>query len=74
MSSHPFQALAKEPTADFRGTPTLQCPCGCDLMLIAAVFCEDERLPAMYALDAMCFNCGALLTAPCPVDERLEID
>lgn len=72
MTDHPFHALDDGPTADYRGEPTFQCPCGCAQFLIVAVFDEEERLPGYYCTDAMCAACGALLTAPCPVDYEME--
>lgn len=53
---------------DLRGTPTHMCPCGCDLFRILARF-EDNDI-ALWTLDGECYNCGNLLTVPCPADER----
>lgn len=72
MNNHPFHALSEGPTGDYRAEPTFCCPCGSDLFLIATIFDPDTRLPGMYLLDAMCAHCGALVKAPCPIDEEAQ--
>lgn len=52
---------------DYRGLPTHACPCGCEMMKISCVFMDGEV--AFYLLDAECYECGALLTAPTPIDD-----
>jgi len=66
---HPFHALEHPIKADYRGTPTLECLCGSDLLLVCAAFDPDTREPGIYMLDGMCACCGALLTLPTPIDE-----
>ena len=70
--THPFQALSADPAGDYRGSPTFACPCGCNMLLMAAVFDQETRLPGMYLLDAMCVRCGSLVTIPTPVDEGAD--
>lgn len=67
--SAPFDGLSEPPSADYRGVPTLRCPCGCDWIVIVTRFDGEERLPGMYLLDARCASCGAWLTPPTPIDE-----
>lgn len=52
---------------DYRGLPTHACPCGCAMMKISCIF--DEGTVVYYLLDAECYECGALLTAPTPIDD-----
>lgn len=55
------------PTIDTRGIPTHQClNCGSRMFRIAAMF-EDYDI-AMWGLEAECYECGAPVTVPCPVD------
>ena len=58
-------------TSDYRGFPTFQCPCGCDLFSIIARFDTETRLPGYYLTDGACVKCGAMVTVPCPVDEEV---
>lgn len=51
---------------DYRGLPTHACPCGSALLKVSCVFEEGEVV--FYLLDAECHECGALLTAPTPID------
>jgi hypothetical protein len=69
---HPFHALEQPIKADYRGNPTLECPCGSNLLISCAVWDPETRLPGLIMLDGMCANCGALLTLPTPIDEELE--
>ena len=57
-------------TADYRGIPSFQCPCGSDLFNIVARFDEETRLPGFYLTDGLCWECGSLVTVPTPVDEE----
>lgn len=52
--------------ADYRGLPTHACPCGCAMLKTVCVFEEGEIV--FYLLEAECYECGALLTAPTPID------
>lgn len=54
---------------DYRGIPTMVCPCGCDMFIMLAKFDED-RLPGWFALDGVCAACGALVSLPCPADDE----
>lgn len=64
----PFTALEEPPRADYRGIPTLSCPCGCDWVLMCATFDPDTREPGMYLLDGRCASCGSWVTLPTPLD------
>ena len=52
---------------DYRGIPTHACPCGSMTFYVIAVF-EDFEI-SLYALDAECYSCGALVTVPTPLDK-----
>ena len=55
--------------SDFRGIPTPICPCGSDLLRITATFDSETYEITGYLIDdANCAVCGALLTAPTPLD------
>jgi len=57
-----------EEAPDYRGIPTAVCLCGSTLFKITASF-DDEYNVALYLLDnATCYACGALVTAPTPLD------
>jgi hypothetical protein len=58
-------------SADYRGLPTHACPCGSALLKVACAFEAGEVV--FYLLDAECFECGALLTAPTPIDDANAI-
>ena len=62
--------LRKQPavkhTPNYRGVPTHACPCGEMTFEILAVF-EDYEI-ALYTTEAKCHGCGALVTAPTPLD------
>jgi hypothetical protein len=53
---------------DLRGTPTHACICGSTHFYVRTVF-ENYEI-ATYFLDMQCTECGALLTAPTPVDRE----
>lgn len=65
----PFDALMETDAPDYRGIPTLQCPCGYSLFIICASFDDDTRLPGFYLLDGRCAACGAWVTLPTEIDE-----
>lgn len=69
---HPFAGLGEPVTADYRGVPTLECPCGSNLLLVCCVFDPDTNLPGLILLDSMCAHCGALLTVADPT--LLEVE
>ena len=54
---------------DLRGTPTHACICGSSHFYVRAVF-ENYEI-ATYFLDMQCTECGALLTAPTPLDREI---
>ena len=53
---------------DYRGIPTMECPCGSDLLVMCFVYDQETVLPGMFLLDGACADCGALLTLKCPKD------
>jgi hypothetical protein len=53
---------------DARGIPTSECPeCGSNLIRLVATF-DDNYEISMYGLEAECYCCETLLTAPTPLD------
>lgn len=70
----PFQGFEEPPTADYRGMPTMSCPCGSDWLTMVFRFDPDTRLPGLLLLDGLCANCGALLTLACPGDMEMSRD
>lgn len=68
----PFMALLEPPTADYRGLPTLHCPCGSDFLLMCTTFDPDTRLPGFYLTDGRCASCGAWITLPTPIDGDVD--
>jgi hypothetical protein len=60
--------VKQKPTADYRGIPTHACPCGSVTFKVIAVFNDFEI--ALYALDAECYSCGALVTVPTPLEKN----
>ena len=54
---------------DLRGTPTHACICGSTHFYVRTVF-ENYEI-ATYFLDMQCTECGALLTAPTPLDREI---
>jgi len=54
---------------DLRGTPTHACVCGSQHFYIRVMF-ENYEI-ATYFLDMECTECGALLTAPTPLDREI---
>ena len=55
---------------DLRGTPTHACVCGSIHFYVRAIF--DDYEIATYFLDMQCVECGALLTAPTPLDREIK--
>lgn len=68
----PFDALTEMDAPDYRGLPTLQCPCGYNMFIMCATFDEDTRLPVFYLLDGRCAACGAWVTLPTEVDDHAK--
>jgi len=60
------RARSKPVKANYRGIPTHACPCGEMVFIVHAVFEDGEVV--LYELDCECSACGALLTAPTPID------
>ena len=66
--SHPFIGMP-EVGEDYRWAgPTATCLCGSNLFYVLTMFDPHERLPGAYVLDSQCAECGALVTAPTPID------
>lgn len=63
---------------DFRGIPTVECPnCQGRLFSIFVEFDQETYTPILWTLEATCAQCGALLTAPTPLDlpeNKLDTD
>ena len=57
---------------DLRGLPTHICVCGSTMWNVKVMF-EDYEI-AMYLLDMECVVCGAIATAPTPVDKEAYPD
>jgi uncharacterized Zn finger protein len=54
---------------DARGIPTCECPsCGSTLFRALVSFDPQTYMVGMYHLDIQCHECGALCTAPTPID------
>jgi hypothetical protein len=51
---------------DYRGIPTHVCPCGVQVFKVKCIFQKGEIV--LWFTDAECVGCGALITAPTPVD------
>jgi len=61
-------SLESESFLDLRGTPTHACVCGSQHFYVRVIF-ENYEI-ATYFLDMQCTECGALLTAPTPLDRK----
>jgi hypothetical protein len=70
----PFDGLEEPTQSDFRGIPTMECPCGCDWLVMVFRYDPETRLPGLLLLDGLCAACGALLTLATPVDEGVGND
>lgn len=68
----PFEALRDSNAADYRGKPTLVCPCGYDMFIMCARFDREDRTVSFYLLDGMCAMCGSMVTLPTEIDENGE--
>lgn len=53
---------------DFKDTVVEECLCGCNLFYVIAVFSEGDL--AGYYTDAVCYDCGAWVKVPTPVDSE----
>lgn len=53
---------------DLRGAPTHVCVCGSEFWNLKVKFEDGEVV--FYLLDMECLNCGALATAPTPIDDK----
>ena len=67
----PFEATYELDAPDYRGFPTIQCPCGYDMFIVCVKFDPKTRLPGFYLLDGRCACCGAWVTLPTPVDDGI---
>lgn len=70
----PFVGLDEPPSADYRGVPTMTCPCGSDWLVMVFRYDPDTRMPGLLLLDGLCATCGAFLTLATPVDEGIVHD
>jgi hypothetical protein len=66
-----FGALVKRGGSDYRGVPTLECPCGCDTF-IACISFTEERIVGAYLCDGVCASCGSLVSLPTEIDYEEE--
>jgi ribosomal protein S27E len=58
---------------DLRGIPTCSCPeCGETLFRALVSFDPNTYMVSSYHLDIECNNCGALATAPTPMDNPVN--
>lgn len=54
---------------DARGIPTCECPnCGNNLFKAVISFDPETYTIGMYLLEMICTECGAICTAPTPLD------
>lgn len=70
----PFAGLDEPPTADYRGVPTMTCPCGSDWLVMVFRYDPETRMPGLLLLDGLCATCGSMLTLATPVDEDVTHD
>jgi hypothetical protein len=66
-----FGALVRGDGTDYRGMPSLVCPCGCNTF-IACVSFSEERIVGAYLCDGVCASCGSLVSLPTPIDYEEE--
>jgi hypothetical protein len=48
--------------------PTFACICGCKMFVITVMWDEESREVSWYDLRQECKECGAISTAPTPID------
>ena len=53
---------------DLTGTPIMTCICGCKMFVITVMWDEESREVSWYDLRQECKECGAISTAPTPID------
>jgi hypothetical protein len=53
---------------DLQGLPTTACICGCKVFTINVMWDDEDRTIAWYDLQQKCKDCGAISTAPTPID------
>jgi hypothetical protein len=53
---------------DLRGTPILTCICGSKMFIITVMWDDETREVSWYDLRQECRQCGAISTAPTPID------
>ena len=61
----------KDNPVDLRGEPTEACICGNKIFTLDVVF-ENKEIVMWFTDSAKCWECGTLLTAPCPSDEVVK--
>jgi len=54
---------------DLRGEPITVCLCGSKMWIITVIWDEETRTVGWYDLRQECKLCGAIATAPTPIDE-----
>ena len=57
---------------DLRGKPIFTCVCGCKMFVVTVMWDEETREVGWYDLKQECKECGAISTAPTPMDWRDE--
>jgi hypothetical protein len=55
---------------NLKGIPSMACICGCKIFNLRVMWDEETREVGWYDLEQSCFDCGALLTAPTPIDDE----
>lgn len=56
---------------DLTGSPTMVCVCGSKMWQLNIMWDEETRAVGWYDLKQTCFDCGAIATAPTPIDEEM---
>ena len=66
--AHPSQLVLM---FDLRGKPVFICICGSKLWQVNVMWDVEERSVSWYDLRQTCVVCGAIATAPTPIDEEI---
>jgi hypothetical protein len=56
---------------DLTGKPIMVCICGSKLWQVNVMWDTEERSVSWYDLRQTCVVCGAIATAPTPIDEEI---
>jgi hypothetical protein len=56
---------------DLRGKPVVVCVCGSKMWQLNVMWDTETRAVGWYDLKQTCIVCGALATAPTPIDEEI---